>query len=116
VPVASSAYFYAKADESRTHIGFDGQISAHAALKLLTIRQYSLQALPCLSKNLLRQNCKAPVGCAFRDIFGFLWCRWAGAHQGKKGENSRKGTPTGDMGSTLVSLRAKSAFCFSTIL
>ena len=56
--VASSAYFYAKADESRTRIGFDGQISAHAALKLLTIRQYSLQALPCLNKNLLRQNCE----------------------------------------------------------
>ena len=35
--VASSAYFYAKADESRTHIGFDGQILAHAALKHLTI-------------------------------------------------------------------------------
>ena len=86
------------------HTGFDGQISAHAALKLLTIRQYSLRALPCLNKNLLRQNCKAPVGCAFRDIFGFLWCRWAGAHQGKKGENSRKGTPTGDMHSALVSL------------
>ena len=31
--------FHAEADESRTHIGFDGQISAHAALKLLTIRQ-----------------------------------------------------------------------------
>ncbi len=60
------------ADESRTRIGFDGQISAHAALKLLTIRQYSLQALPCLNKNLLRQNCKAHVRCAFRDIFGFL--------------------------------------------
>ncbi|MED9855241.1 MAG: hypothetical protein UFU41_05530, partial [Oscillospiraceae bacterium] len=85
-------------------IGFDGQISAHAALKLLTIRQYSPRALPCLSKNLLRQNCKAPVGCAFREIFGFLWCRWAGAHQGKKGENSRKGALTGDRGSVLVSL------------
>ena len=110
--VAASAYFYAKADESCTRIGFDGQISAHAALKLLTIRQYSLltirqyslQALPCLSKNLLRQNCKASVGCAFRDIFGFLWRRWAGAHQDKKGENSRKGAPTGDRGSALVSL------------
>ena len=101
--VASSAYFYAKADESRTHIGFDGQILAHAALKHLTIRQYSLRALSCLSKNLLRQNCKASVGCAFRDIFGFLWCRWAGAHQDKKGENSRKGALTDDMGSTLVS-------------
>ena len=47
---------------------------------------------------------RAPVGCAFRDIFGFLWCRWAGAHQDKKGENSRKGALTGDMGSILVSL------------
>jgi len=72
VQIASSAYFYAKADESRTHIGFDGQILAHAALKLLTIRQYSLRALPYLNKNLLRQNCKAPVGCAFRDISAFF--------------------------------------------
>ena len=70
--VASSAYFYAKADESRTHIGFDGQIFAHAALKLLTIRQYSLQALPCLSENLLRQNCEHLSAVLFEIFSAFF--------------------------------------------
>ena len=51
----------AKADGSRTPTGFDRLIFTHAALKPLEIRQYSLRALPCLSKNQLCQNCKAPV-------------------------------------------------------
>jgi len=54
---------------------------------------------------------RAPADCAFRDIFGFLWCRWADAHKDKKGENSRKGALTGDMGSALVSLRKISRKC-----
>ena len=42
---------YAIADGSRTPTGFGRLIFTHAALKPLTIRQYSLRALPCLSKN-----------------------------------------------------------------
>lgn len=55
------------------HYRFDRQISAHAALKPLQIRKYSLHASPCLSKNLLRQNCAASLSSIFRGIFGFLW-------------------------------------------
>ncbi|MDD5902839.1 MAG: hypothetical protein PUC58_05700, partial [Oscillospiraceae bacterium] len=57
------------------------------------------------NKNHLSQNCKAPVSSIFRGIFGFLWCRWAYAHQDKKGGNSRKDALTGDMRSALVSLK-----------
>ena len=59
----------AKADGSRTPTGFDRLIFTHAALKPLEIRQYSLRALPCLSKNQLCQNCKAPVS---RQFYGIL--------------------------------------------
>jgi len=44
-------------------------IFTHAALKPLKIRKYSLRALPCLSKNHLRQNCKAPVSSQFSGDF-----------------------------------------------
>ena len=47
----------------------DRLIFTHAALKPLEIRQYSLRALPCLSKNQLCQNCKAPVS---RQFYGIL--------------------------------------------
>ena len=57
------------ADGSRTPTGFDGLISAHAALKRIQIRQYSLRALPCLNENRLRQNCKAPVSRQFTSDF-----------------------------------------------
>ena len=71
---------YAIADGSRTPTGFGRLIFTHAVLKPLEIRQYSLQALPCLSKNQLCQNCKAPVGVNFQVIFVFLRYRWADAH------------------------------------
>ena len=70
--VFSFHFTQAQADESRTHIGFDGQISAHAALKHLTIRQYSLRALPCLSKNLLRQNCEHLSAVLFEIFSAFF--------------------------------------------
>ena len=60
---------YAIADGSRTPTGFGRLIFTHAALKPLTIRQYSLRALPCLSKNQLCQNCKAPVRRQFLSDF-----------------------------------------------
>ena len=40
----------------------------------------------------------------FSRYFRLSLVQVAGAHQDKKGENSRKGALTGDMGSTLVSL------------
>jgi hypothetical protein len=49
--------------------GFGRLIFTHAALKPLSIRQYSLRALPCLSKNQLCQNCKAPVSRQFLSDF-----------------------------------------------
>ncbi len=54
---------------SRTRIGFDGQISAHAALKHLTIRQYSLRVFALPEQKSAPAKLRAPVGCAFFEIF-----------------------------------------------
>jgi len=51
----------------------------------------------------MHQNCAAPVGDAFRGIFGFLWRRRVVTRQDKKGEKHRKGAPTGGRNPALVS-------------
>ena len=56
---------YTIADGSRMPTGFGRLIFTHASLNPLKIRQYSLRALPRLSKNQLCQNCKAPVSRQF---------------------------------------------------
>ena len=49
------------ADGIRIPAGLRGQIWADAAFQPLTIQKYFLRAAPCLSPNLLRGNCEAPV-------------------------------------------------------
>ena len=50
--------------------GFRGQIWADAAFQPLEIQEYSLRAAPCLSPNLLRENC--PSTCELAIFEGFL--------------------------------------------
>ena len=70
-PEESAAAFmhYAIADGSRAPTGFGRLIFTHAVLKPLEIRQYSLRALPCLSKKLALSKLQSTCRCQFSGDF-----------------------------------------------